>query len=55
MINKFLEQTNILIFTGYCIGKGHNLKELKDNGDTDIIAKLYDEFINKMKEMENEK
>lgn len=53
MKNKFLEQTNILIFTGYCIGKGYNLKQLKENGDTDIIARLYDEFINIMKEMEN--
>ena len=52
MKNVFLEQTNILIFTGCVMGKGYNLKELKDNGDTDIISTLYDEFMIKCKEME---
>lgn len=52
MKNKFFESSNILIFTGYVLGKGYNLQELKENGDTDIISNLYNEFMNKMIEME---
>lgn len=53
MKNKFLEKSNIVLFTGYVMGKGYDINELKNKGDTDIIASLYAEFLNKLNEMES--
>lgn len=55
MKNKFLEKSNIVLFAGYVMGKGYDLNELKNKGDTDIIASLYAEFLNKLNEMESKK
>lgn len=38
------------IFSGFVMGKGYNLIELQNNGDKDVIAVLYTEFEEKLKE-----
>lgn len=45
-----LDLINTYFFAGFCMGKGYDLQVLKNNGDKDVIAVLYTEFEEKLKE-----